>query len=130
MKKHVGVFLTICILCAPFVLFAQEPAKATTGPPEAAATAAPLTKGDLDLLTDSIEQLKKADQDLQTARLFGEAAQAKWERASLLMEGRKLKLLNARGLSDDTHEVVYVQGTEKQPGQWVVRAKQKEKPPA
>lgn len=82
------------------------------------------------MMTDSIEQLDKAAQDVQTASLFMEGAKAKQERAAILMEARKLKILMDRGLNDKTHEVAYLTDgvNSKTPGYWVVREKPKEKP--
>jgi len=83
-----------------------------------------LTQADLDALTDAIDQISKADADVQTARLFAEAAQAKAERAAVLLEARRLHILGVRHLSPDTHEVAFVPGKSGQPGTWVIRPKQ------
>lgn len=103
--------------------FGQEPAKSTPPPPPGALSAA-----ELEIVTDSITQLEKAQQDKQTAALFSEAATAKQERAAILFEARKLKILMDRGLTDKTHEVVYLTDAEGKNGQWSVREKLKEKP--
>jgi hypothetical protein len=86
-----------------------------------------LSAEELEMMADSVEQLDKAAQDMQTANLFLEGAKAKQERAAILIEARKLKILNARGFSDETHEVAYIPGANNKPGQWIVREKQKPK---
>lgn len=103
------------------VAFAQAPA----AKPETKAT---LSADELEMMTDSVTQLERAATDMQSARLFMEAASAKQERAQILIEARKLKILNARGYSDKDFEVVYLQNEDKTAGQWIVRAKAKEPP--
>lgn len=101
--------------------FGQEPAPKPAPPPVT------LTATELEMMADSVDQLEKAAQDVQTASLFTEAAKAKQERAGILLEARKLKLLMDRGLSDKTHEVAY-EKTEDGKGRWVIREKSKDKP--
>lgn len=114
--------LTLAVLfMLPTVAFAQAPAVK----PDSKAT---LSAAELEMMTDSVTQLDKAAQDMQSARLFMDGATAKQERAAILIEARKLKILNARGYSDAQWEVVYVQNADKTAGQWVVREKPKETP--
>lgn len=116
--------LVVTLMLFASTVFGQEPAPKPPPPTTA------LSAAELEMMSDSIDQLEKAAQDVQTANLFTEAAKAKQERAGILLEARKLKLLMDRGLSDKTHEVVYVQNgvNSKTPGDWVVREKAKDKP--
>lgn len=111
-----SIALALLLAVTPAV-YAQEAPKTDSKPA--------LSAAELDMMKDSVEQLDKAAQDMQTANLFLEGAKAKQERAAILLEARKLKILNSRGFSDETHEVVYVAGQNGQPGAWVVREKTK-----
>lgn len=113
--------LAVLLTLVSTVAFAQAPA----AKPETKAT---LSADELEMMTDSVTQLERAATDMQSARLFMEAASAKQERAQILIEARKLKILNARGYSDKDFEVVYLQNEDKTAGQWIVRAKAKEPP--
>lgn len=108
--------LAVLLTLVSTVAFAQAPA----AKPETKAT---LSADELEMMTDSVTQLERAATDMQSARLFMEAASAKQERAQILIEARKLKILNARGYSDKDFEVVYLQNEDKTAGQWIVRAK-------
>lgn len=129
----IGFLVTMLVLLTAPYSIAQA-----SGPPvgetAVAKTVAPvpvitLTTDDLATLADSVEQLTKADTDLQTARLFGEAAQAKADRASMLLEARKLRILALKHLSPETHEVAYIAPSEGKPkGEWLIRPRPPAKP--
>ena len=113
--------MRFCLILAALFTFAPVAfAQAPAAKPDTKAT---LSADELEMMTDSVTQLERAATDMQSARLFMEAASAKQERAQILIEARKLKILNARGYSDKDFEVVYLQNEDKTAGQWIVRAK-------
>lgn len=114
------------LLIAVLLIFA--PAAFAQAPDTKPDTKAALAADELEMLTDSVTQIEKANQDRQSANLFMEAAIAKQERSAILLEARKLKMLNSRGLSDATHEVAYVVAPDGKSGAWTIREKPKEKP--
>ena len=90
--------MRFCLILAALFTFAPVAfAQAPAAKPDTKAT---LSADELEMMTDSVTQLERAATDMQSARLFMEAASAKQERAQILIEARKLKILNARGYSD------------------------------
>lgn len=94
------VLLMVSALSPP--VFAGQP-DSTQAP--AAIVLPKLTPDELTTLENVSKIRQQADQDMQTARLFAEAAQAKLDRAVLYEENQKLKLLAARKLSPDEYSV-------------------------
>lgn len=105
MKNIVLCFLlAVAIVSIPTVCVLAG-APDGTSPPAAATVLPKLTPEELTILDNVTKVRSQADQDVQTARLFAEAAQAKLDRAILYEENQKLKLLAARKLSPDEYSV-------------------------
>ena len=92
---------------------AQEPPKSDSK--------ATLTADEAKMMEDAVDQLQEAASGV-------ELANAKQRSAALLFEARSLLILNERGLSSKTHQVIYVPAADGKPARFEVREKEKPKP--
>lgn len=143
MKRHLSLrfvsllVLALAFLALPGLALASDPPNsapkpAASAPADTAAPAVPaLTSTDLDALT-AVTELRRATQtDLQTARFYAEATQARDELAQAREENAKLRILATHRLSPDEYDVVpkEVERDGKRLAEWTIVKKEPPLPP-
>lgn len=118
---HTALLLLVIIGLATVPAVAQA-----AGPPgEAAkpASAMALTPADLAELRTFTDEMEKVNTDRQTAQLFAESAQAKFERALMYGEKVKMSILAIKKLSPEEWEVALVEKVvdNRKVAEWVIR---------